>query len=83
MPIIIIDGYISDGFNAAAAASTPQRRSAPAPVQHDPFWATTQDKPRRFESIATDIAHKTQREEEVKKPAPEPPVYRGGSYIII
>lgn len=82
MPIIIIDGYISDGFNVAA--STPQRRSAPAPVQHDPFWATAQDNPRRFESVKTDIARQDRREKDAEAPKVDYPRYRGGgTYIFI
>lgn len=88
MPIIIIDGYISDGFNVAA--STPQRRSAPAPapapapVQYDPFWATAQDNPRRFESVKTDIARQDRREKDAKAPKADYPRYRGGgTYIFI
>ena len=81
MPIIIIDGYISDGFNAAS--STPQRRSVPAPVPHDPFWVTAEDKPRGFDSVKTDITRQSKREEDAKKPKVDYSSYRGGSYIII
>ena len=77
MPIIIIDGYISDEFNRA----TPPRR--PAPIPHDPFWVTAQDNPRRFEDVEADISRQTQREEDAKKPKVDYPRYRGGSYIII
>lgn len=82
---IIIDGYISDDFNRITRSRRPAAAAdAPAPVQHDLFWATAQDKPRRFSSVNTDINRQAQREETAKAPKIDHPSSRGGGiYIII
>lgn len=79
MYIFIIDGYIHNDFNRAAASPRPTQLPS---VDHDPFWATRTDTLHPYQKVRQDIAFQELQEEDTKKPTSEP-IQVGGKYIII